>query len=156
MSPKNLQPPLLSTGVHLESDWNSSAPGQSTDALSVATPPSILSSTCWMHCSWPAPSFGKMHQWEFGLLQAYWGFVFCNAQVWRIVAPISCIVLVIGHHRKWGQVHNPSVICLPWFRSRWEHVCHEAYGVPPRCTGRRLIWRSWAGRCWPIDCVIPW
>jgi len=98
--------------------------------------------------------FGKLLQGELRLLQANWGFAFSTAQVRRIVALLSCIIFVVGQLRQWGQVSNPCDICFLRFRWWLESFRPEAYGVSPRCAGRRLRWRSRAGRCWQIDWMI--
>jgi len=103
----------------------------------------------------PHPS-GKLLEGELCLLQADWEFAFCDAQVRRIVAPISCIIFVVRHLRQLGQVRNPCNICFPRFRWWLESFRREAYRVSPRCAGRRLRWRSRAGRCWLIDWIISW
>jgi len=98
--------------------------------------------------------FGKLLQWEFGLLQADWGFASCTAQVRRIDAHISCVIFILGHLQQRGQVHNPCNICIPRFRWRLESFHREAYRVSPRCTGKMLRWSSRVGRCWLIDSMI--
>jgi len=57
--------------------------------------------------------FGKLLQWEFGLLQADCRFAFCTTQVWQIVTLISFIIFDVAHLQKWGQVHNPCDINFP-------------------------------------------
>jgi len=98
--------------------------------------------------------FRKLLQEELCLLQANWGFAFCTAQVWPIVTLISCIILIVGLLRQWGHFRNPCDICFPRFHWCLESFRQQAYAVSPRCTVRRLMWRSWAGRCWLIDWMI--
>jgi len=98
--------------------------------------------------------FGKLLQCEFSLLQADWEFAFCTAEVPRIVALISCIILVVWHVWQWGQVRNPCDICFPWFCWRLESFHRKAYGLSSRCAGRRLRWMSQARRCWLIYWMI--
>jgi len=57
MSPNNLRLPSPSAGVHLELCSICSALRLWTDASSRESSPPILSYSCWMHCSWPTPSF---------------------------------------------------------------------------------------------------
>jgi hypothetical protein len=89
--------------------------------------------------------FGKSLQGELRLLPANWGFTFSTAQVGRIVSFISCTTFVVGHFCQWVEVRNPCDICFRWLRQRLESFRREAYGVSPRCAGRRLRWRSPAG-----------
>jgi len=73
MLSKYLQPPSQSAGVHLESVSNCSAPEQWTNASSPETPPPILSSTCWMHCSWPPPLFWQIASMRIRFASGWWG-----------------------------------------------------------------------------------
>jgi len=100
--------------------------------------------------------FGKLLQWEFGLLQADWGFAFCTAKVRRIFALIRCILLVVEYILQTVQVHNPCDMCFSPFCWQLESFCREAYEVSPRCPGRVLRWRTRSGRCWPNDWMMSW
>jgi len=60
MCPNNLHPPSPSTEVNPKWVLSCSALGYLTDASSPEPQPPRLSSTCWTHCWWPAPSFWQI------------------------------------------------------------------------------------------------
>jgi len=92
----SLQPPLPSAGVHLKAVSNSSALGWCSKALSPETQPPILSSTCWMRCSWATPSC-----WQFALqiipLPSGW------------LGHFTCPKYHRSHH--WHHIHHMNAAC---------------------------------------------
>jgi len=71
ISPNNLQPLSPRAGVHLEHVSSGSVPGLWTNASSPTSQPPILSSTCWTHYSWPAPSFYQITSTRIRLASAW-------------------------------------------------------------------------------------
>jgi len=170
MSPKNLQPPSHSAGVYPEPVLYGSVPALWTDASSSETQPPILVPLIESTIVGLPHPFGKSLQGEFGLLQADWQLGFCTAPVWRIVAPINWIIIVVGHLRQSMQVCHPCDICVQRFHGWLEMAPRdgmiaeryaseggfrwEANQWSPRSAGRRFRWRIRTGRCCPIDWMV--